>query len=543
MPSVVAPPPTAASSSPKTRWTRTAPATSPADRILCIHPDGKVTVFADKLYAVFGIAYYDGKLFVHHSPKFTVFNDDVDIRHRQEPRRLLRHRQPRHLGRRHLNDHIPAQIRLGMDGWFYMSSGDKGVYGLVSKIDGSKAELRGGGVIRFRPDGTHFEVYATGTRNHLDISINAEDEIFSYDNTDDGLGWNTRFTHFVDGGYYGYPYDYRPNDDDPEGMARRKASNDAVCQGQAEYDKNVKEATKDAKTDEEKAAIVAKADLTKPSSLVPPFQPYTLWAMDDFGGGSPTGAIAYNEDALPEEYRGNLFHCEWGKKQFERIVVERSGATYKIAKRDDKFLKGGTAAVPPAGNHASRPTAWASTSATGTSTAGTQQAGRRPIDEAQLHRQAHADPQAGLVRTRRDGPEVRRVHAGTHRRPGPPRPERPPGRQPPHRRARRRAPSAPLISLLNDNTAPNYARWHAIWTLDRINDGKAGRDAIIAVLTNPQVDVSIRMQAARQLGTRQAAKEAVPAADRRPERPRRRACASAPPPRWAASATRRPSRR
>ena len=61
-----------------------------------------------------------------------------------------------------------------------------------------------------RPNGTELEVYSTGTRNHLDIAINSEDEMFTYDNTDDGVGWWTRVTHMVDGGFYGYPYDYKP---------------------------------------------------------------------------------------------------------------------------------------------------------------------------------------------------------------------------------------------------------------------------------------------------------------------------------------------
>ena len=30
-----------------------------------------------------------------------------------------------------------------------------------------------------------------------------------------------------------------------------------------------------------------------------PFQPYTLWRIAEYGGGSPTGAVGYNEDALP----------------------------------------------------------------------------------------------------------------------------------------------------------------------------------------------------------------------------------------------------
>ena len=486
------------------------PGNVPGDRILCLHPDGKMTVFADKLYAVFGLAYYDGKLFVHHSPKFTVYTDDVATGAGKDPVDYYDTDNPATWGGGNLNDHIPAQIRLGMDGWFYMSTGDKGVYGLVSKIDGSKAEIKGGGVIRFRPDGTHFEVYCSGTRNSLDISMNAEDEIFSYDNTDDGLGWNTRFTHLVDGGYYGYPYDYRPRDEDAEGQARWNASKDEMKKAREAYDKAVKDATKDAKTDEEKAAILAKLNFKKPSQLVPQFRPYTLWAMEDWGGGSPTGAIAYNEDALPAEYRGNLFHSEWGKGQFERIVVERTGATYKVVKRDDKFLKGGTQPFRPLGVCITPDgtgfyicdwniNGWNSKKAydagrlikltwTGQSQAAPKPAWYVPAATGQKFQATTAELIAGLAHPAQS---VRLVA---------------------ERRVGERGVEAvsPLIALLKDSSATNEARWSAIWTLDRIDDGKAGRDAIISLLTDQQVDVSIRMQAARQLGTRKAREAIAP---------------------------------
>ena len=48
-------------------------------RILCLHPDGRITIFADGLYAVFGMQYLDGKLYVLHNPKFSVFADGGDV--------------------------------------------------------------------------------------------------------------------------------------------------------------------------------------------------------------------------------------------------------------------------------------------------------------------------------------------------------------------------------------------------------------------------------------------------------------------------------
>src|SRR5437773_3017681 len=45
-------------------------------RILCLQPDGRQTVFAEKLHAVFGMQYLEGRLYVLHNPQFSVFTDD-----------------------------------------------------------------------------------------------------------------------------------------------------------------------------------------------------------------------------------------------------------------------------------------------------------------------------------------------------------------------------------------------------------------------------------------------------------------------------------
>ncbi len=474
------------------------PGNQPGDRILCLWPDGHTTVFADKLYAVFGIAYLDGKVHVHHSPKYTVFTDDPATGVGKNPVVIYDTDNPATWGGGSLNDHIPSQIRLGMDGWMYMSTGDKGIYGLVSNIDKSAVELRGGGIIRFRPDGTHFENYVSGTRNHLDMSMNAEDEIFTYDNTDDGLGWWTRFTHLVDGGYYGYPYDYRASENDAEGMAHWKALKEEVTKARAEYDKKMKEA----KTDEEKAKIA------KPSQLIAPFKPYTLWAMEDYGGGSPCGATPYNEDALPPEYRGNLFHSEWGKQALERFIVERIGATYRVVKRDDKFLKGGTQSFRPLGvcvsndgmsfyicdwnyngwNNKTDAGRLLKLTYTGKSLAQPKPTWFIPAAMGQTFDATTADLIAAL---KHPAQSVRLVAS---------------------RRIGERGAEAvaPLVALMKDKSAPDFARWSAIWTLDRTDEGKPARPAIIALVTDSSQEVSVRMQAARELGTRRA-KEAGPA--------------------------------
>ena len=69
-----------------------------------------------------------------------------------------------------INDHVASGVRLGMDGFLYISVGDKGIPQGVGK-DGTTIQLYGGGVIRIRPDGTGLEVVSTGERNPLSVAL------------------------------------------------------------------------------------------------------------------------------------------------------------------------------------------------------------------------------------------------------------------------------------------------------------------------------------------------------------------------------------
>ena len=84
-------------------------------RILCLHPNGKITVFAEKLHAVFGLQYLEGKLYVLHNPRFSVFRDDDGVGRDREELIESTNPNPWALG---LNDHIPANFKLAMDGYF-----------------------------------------------------------------------------------------------------------------------------------------------------------------------------------------------------------------------------------------------------------------------------------------------------------------------------------------------------------------------------------------------------------------------------------------
>ncbi|MEZ6068818.1 MAG: HEAT repeat domain-containing protein [Pirellulales bacterium] len=247
------------------------PSTEEFDRVLYIVFDDegrpiRKTVFCDHLAAVFGLVWHDDTLYVMHAPHYTMFRDTdgdgvADVR-----KRLATGFGPP-AGIFGFNDHIVTGTRLGMDGLVYVSVGDKGIQKATGS-DGSTITLEGGGVVRMRPDGSQLEIVSSGTRNHLDVAMDDLDNIFTYDNTDDGLGWWTRFTHHVPSGYYGYPYDYHPHPD------------------------------------------------------------RHLPRISEHGGGSPVGAACYREAAWPEEYRGNAFHCEWGKGKIQRFKLTRNGATF-----------------------------------------------------------------------------------------------------------------------------------------------------------------------------------------------------------------------
>jgi putative membrane-bound dehydrogenase-like protein len=424
-------------------------------RILCVHPDGRITLFAVNLHAVFGMQYLEGRLYVVHSPKFSVFRDDQGIgRDRID---LIESLNPNPWAL-DWNDHVPANLRLAMDGHFYMAVGDKGAYGAVGR-DGKRIDLHGGGILRLRPDGTGLEVYCTGVRNILDVAINAEDELFTYDNTDEQQ-WMSRLTHMVDGGFYGYPYDFIPR------------------------------------------------------------RPYTLWMMADYGGGAATGAFCYNEDALPREYQGNLFLADFGKRQLLRVRLERDGASYKVVSREDLFADPpddfrpvGIALAPDGlgiylcdwqhrdtkenvsvgrllklsyrdrSNAAPKPD-WYLPAALGKKF----EASAEELIKGLLH----PAQSVRLVAQRRivdRFSDAAGAGLGTAK-----------------RRALNNAPSATgigeLTRLLADPIAPPYARWHALWTLDAFDHDELARKAIAAAAND--ADPGVRRQAIRQLGTARA---------------------------------------
>ncbi len=267
------------------------PTDQPLDRVIRLawDADGTLTktAFASGLYAVMGLEQQDGDVFVMNMPHLTRLRDRDGDGVAEEREEILTNLGPPAPGwPGGFNDHIVSGLHFGIDGRLYVAVGDKGIPGAAGR-DGSRIELRGGGVVRLRPDGTELEIVARGLRNVLDVAIDADGEMFTYDNTDDGLGWWTRATHIVPGGQFGYPWDY----------TRRPER--------------------------------------------------TLPCMKDYGGGSPCGGLVYREAAWPAPYRGSWFHCEWGKGSLRRFELERAGSSFRIAKDEDFVTAGDVKSFRP----------------------------------------------------------------------------------------------------------------------------------------------------------------------------------------------------
>jgi putative heme-binding domain-containing protein len=173
-------------------------------------------------------------------------------------------------------DHATNGIRMGIDGWIYITIGDFGFYNAVDQ-SGTKLSMQGGGIVRVRPNGTEMEVYTHGTRNIYDVAIDPYMNIFTRDNTNDGGGWNIRFSHQIQSGEYGYPLLF----------------------------KNFTE------------------------EIIP--------ALADLGGGSGTGSLFMDEPTWPAKYNQVPMMADWGNNKLYIHRVTEDGASF--TQEEEDFIK------------------------------------------------------------------------------------------------------------------------------------------------------------------------------------------------------------
>ena len=143
----------------------------------------KTTLYAGGFNSLQGLSFHRGSVFAMHSPFLTALRDTDGDGKADERRDLLRglglppEDNPVRL-------HCANGVEAGHDGWLYLSVGDHGVD--VKRPEGDRLVLEGGGILRCRMDGSDLHLFARGLRNIYDVALDADLNVFTRDNENDG---------------------------------------------------------------------------------------------------------------------------------------------------------------------------------------------------------------------------------------------------------------------------------------------------------------------------------------------------------------------
>jgi putative membrane-bound dehydrogenase-like protein len=218
-----------------------------------------------KVDAPRGLVAHGSTVFVLHPPHISAFIDRDGDGVADEEKVIVKNVGWGYADRR--ADHASNGLELGVDGWLYAAIGDFGFI-KAEGTDGRTLQLRGGGVVRVRTDGSGLELHSAGTRNILEAAISPLLDGFARDNTNDGDGWDTRFHHFSGGEDHGYPRLYKH------------------------------------------------------------FADETVKPLADYGGGSGCGAAWVSEPGWPAAWNHRPFTVDWGRQYIAAHPVRAKGATF-----------------------------------------------------------------------------------------------------------------------------------------------------------------------------------------------------------------------
>lgn len=248
-------------------------------RLRDLDGDGRadeVKEFIKEIDSPRGLFWDHDRLYLLHPPHISVFMDKDGDGVAEDSKRLIENIAFGFEDRP--ADHTTNDITMGIDGWIYVAGGDFGFLKAVG-TDSRELQHRGGGVIRFRPDGTGLELFATGTRNTLATPTSPLLDLFARDNTNDGGGWDVRFHHFAGLTDHGYPRLYKN------------------------------------------------------------FPEEHIHPLADYGGGSGCGGVYIHEPGFPDEWNKAPFTADWGTGGLFRHAVQRNGATFEEITEPLKFIK------------------------------------------------------------------------------------------------------------------------------------------------------------------------------------------------------------
>jgi glucose/arabinose dehydrogenase len=174
-------------------------------------------------------------------------------------------------------NHWTRTIRFGPDGWLYLGIGSS--CNVCVEDDPRRAAI-----VRYRPDGSGEQLFATGLRNAVGFDWRpGEEALYATDNGRDLLGDDfppCELDRVVEGGFYGWPFANGENVPDPDLGARAPE---------------------------------------KVAAAIPPVHPFGAHT-------APLGIAFYRGTAFPPAYRGAAFvalHGSWNRtrKSGYKVVV------------------------------------------------------------------------------------------------------------------------------------------------------------------------------------------------------------------------------
>ena len=236
----------------------------------------EVTEFIRDVDSPRGLLWDHDRLYLLHPPHITVYHDVDGDGVADSSKRLI---SDIAFGFKDRSaDHTTNGLEMGPDGWIYIAVGDFG-FMKATGADGRTLQMRGGGVVRFRPDGSGMETFSDGTRNTYGIAITPTLDFFARDNTNDGGGWNVRMHHLSGLDDHGYPRLYMN------------------------------------------------------------FAEETVAPLADYGGGSGVGAFYLGEPGIPAAWNNRPYTCDWGRQGSYRHILEVEGATFKETAKPEILIK------------------------------------------------------------------------------------------------------------------------------------------------------------------------------------------------------------
>jgi quinoprotein glucose dehydrogenase len=185
---------------------------------------------------------------------------------------------------------------LGPDCRLYFTIGDRGYQ--VEHAGGVAAEPGRGAVFRCRPDGSEFEVFATGLRNPQELAFDDLGNLFTVDNNSDG-GDRARLVHLLPGGDSGWTMEYQYLSD--RGPWNRERLWELPHEGQ-------------------------------PAWIVPP--------LAHLGAG-PSGLAAYPGTGMPERFAGRFLICDFRGgsvgSSVRSFALEPAGGSFRVILDEETF--------------------------------------------------------------------------------------------------------------------------------------------------------------------------------------------------------------